>query len=254
MQQSTASNFPSVAPMTSKPSTSYPTTSAPTFPPSIRPTASRPTSSTQTPYAPTSVPPSTYFPSEPPFEPLTSEPSISMTNEPTESSSIIVPSDNNTTSQNSSSEPNRTIAESQPSGTQVLSKRPSKKPIAIGNNINLNSKHTSAPDRTSNDGSPTLKPVGLQSSSGSPTTLTPPSQARTSQPSKVPTLNINEQDHPKITSNPPSIRSRQDNIAASTDQEKLEGSDTTLIIMTVAGVATLTMLVIVFATQKRRTQ
>jgi hypothetical protein len=34
--------------------------------------------------------------------------------------------------------------------------------------------------------------------------------------------------------------------------EELEGSDTTLIIMTVAGVATLTMLIIVFATQKRR--
>lgn len=35
-------------------------------------------------------------------------------------------------------------------------------------------------------------------------------------------------------------------------QEELEGSDTSLIIMTVAGVATLTMLIIVFATRRRR--
>lgn len=98
---------------------------------------------------------------------------------------------------------------------------------------------------------PTLNPSRVQASSRSPAIITSSSKTMTSRPSNVPTWSLSEQTPSKTASNPPSVRSRQGSLAR-TEQEKLEGSDTTVIIMTIAGVATLTMLAIVFATQKRR--
>ena len=94
---------------------------------------------------------------------------------------------------------------------------------------------TSNADITSLSRSPTVK-LAIQPQSRSPT-------AERNSSSAVPTLNSNKQTQPNQNAS---------DQTSSIKQEELEASDTTTIIMTVAGVATLTMLIIVFATQKRQ--
>jgi len=90
----------------------------------------------------------------------------------------------------------------------------------------------------------------IQAPSISPTASLESPSLRTSRPSTSPSVTINEESLSQ--QNIINSESSQTTSDSNNMHEELEGSDTTLIIMTVAGVATLTMLIIVFATQKRR--
>lgn len=234
------SELPSV--VTSIPLTSEPTDS-PSYSPSYLPTTSQPTS----------TPPSTSEPTAlSSFDPKTSHPSASTPSAANTTSAV--PTVETSTSKfttsiqttagptksyltNSTNRPTHLGSES-PSSSQTSgptkeikpTKQPSKNPVAETS--------LSAP-------SSSIQPLSI-----SPTTSLESPSLRTSRPSTSPTVTINEESQSQ--QNIVNSESSQTTSDSNNMHEELEGSDTTLIIMTVAGVATLTMLIIVFATQKRR--